>query len=209
VLPFVALGVLVAAFLVFRTGMRVVGGMLGVLGLVIGAVVLVITLFGHTYRLPNAGMEPALSKGDRVLSLHVGTPGIGAIVTFRPPSGGPDGHCGAVAGAHRLCAKPTTGEARVTFVARIVAVGGDRVAMPAGRLVRNGRRVAEPYAQRCTQRAACRFSGTVTVPRADVFVLRDNRDEGVDSRTFGPVPRSSLTGRVVLRYWPLSGVGTP
>jgi nickel-type superoxide dismutase maturation protease len=35
----------------------------------------------------------------------------------------------------------------------------------------------------------------------------DNPDESTDSRQFGPVPASSVKGRVRWRYWPLGRVG--
>ena len=36
----------------------------------------------------------------------------------------------------------------------------------------------------------------------------DNPDESTDSRQFGPVPASSVKGRVWWRYWPWGRVGT-
>jgi signal peptidase I len=40
------------------------------------------------------------------------------------------------------------------------------------------------------------------------FLLGDNRGASCDSRVWGTVPRSSLVGRVVATYWPLSRLGT-
>jgi signal peptidase I len=40
-----------------------------------------------------------------------------------------------------------------------------------------------------------------------VWVEGDNAGESADSRSFGPLPRSAVRGRVVWRYWPLSRAG--
>jgi signal peptidase I len=45
------------------------------------------------------------------------------------------------------------------------------------------------------------FGGTV------YFVTGDNPSESLDSRAFGPVPRSRMRGRVVYRYWPPGRAG--
>jgi signal peptidase I len=40
-----------------------------------------------------------------------------------------------------------------------------------------------------------------------VVVHGDNADASTDSRTFGPVPRSSILGRAVYRYAPAGRAG--
>lgn len=39
------------------------------------------------------------------------------------------------------------------------------------------------------------------------FVMGDNRVVSRDSRSFGPVPKDSIYGITILRYWPLSRFG--
>jgi signal peptidase I len=92
---------------------------------------------------------------------------------------------------------PGTGE---LLVKRVAAVAGDVVGLDAGVLVVNGHQVREGYVD--YQRMVGVYYGPVRVPAGDVFVLGDNRPDSVDSRTFGPVPVSRITGRVLLRIWP-------
>lgn len=44
-------------------------------------------------------------------------------------------------------------------------------------------------------------------PEGGVVLLGDNRAGSTDSRSFGPVSRGELTGRVLWRYWPLARFG--
>lgn len=49
-------------------------------------------------------------------------------------------------------------------------------------------------------------SGAWTLGPDEFLVLGDNRSRSTDARSFGPVPRSAIAGRVVLRSWPNPGL---
>lgn len=86
----------------------------------------------------------------------------------------------------------------IVFLKRVVAVGGDTVAMRDGRLYVNGAPVVESYAPRAEREpnvAPRRLSP------GELFVLGDNRDLSDDSRDFGPVPVSAVIGRPVAVVW--------
>jgi signal peptidase I len=49
----------------------------------------------------------------------------------------------------------------------------------------------------------------ITLKDEECFVLSDDRSNTNDSRTWGPIPASSVTGRALIRYWPLNRIGLP
>jgi signal peptidase I len=74
-------------------------------------------------------------------------------------------------------------------------------------------RYAIPYCQQEAQNARASnhnngtgmplYQATITVPKDHVWVEGDNPLCSIDSRHYGPLPISSLRGRVVVRLWPI------
>ncbi|SDQ71812.1 signal peptidase I [Quadrisphaera sp. DSM 44207] len=87
-------------------------------------------------------------------------------------------------------------------VKRVAGTSGDVVAIEGGVLVVDGERVREPYVD--PESVDALYYGPVTVPPGSLLVLGDARGESIDSRDHGPVPASSVTGRVALGLWPPS-----
>ena len=48
--------------------------------------------------------------------------------------------------------------------------------------------------------------GPIEVPAGHYFVMGDNRDDSLDSREWGFVPRENIVGRALLVYWSIDGV---
>jgi len=49
--------------------------------------------------------------------------------------------------------------------------------------------------------------GPIEVPAGQYFMMGDNRDDSLDSREWGFVPRPNIVGRALLVYWSFDGVG--
>jgi signal peptidase I len=52
-------------------------------------------------------------------------------------------------------------------------------------------------------------SGEIRLADDQYFVLGDNRTESSDSRSWGPLTRDRIVGKVIYRYWPPRALGTP
>jgi len=83
------------------------------------------------------------------------------------------------------------------LVKRIIGLPGDRVACcnTQGWVTLNGKPLDETYISRSGPPSARRFS--VTLGRNQIWVMGDDRAVSLDSREWGPLPVSDITGRVV------------
>lgn len=112
-----------------------------------------------------------------------------------------------------------------TFVKRVIGLPGDRIRMVDKQVIRNGRALIEPYTQHVdpsidryrddfperpdvftTPRGQDMFehhvaNGEVTVPPDTLFMMGDNRDNSLDSRYWGFVPRNYVVGKPLFIYW--------
>ena len=155
------------------------------LGLVaaVGALLAVRLLVLVPFHIPSASMQPTLRRGDHVLVDRLRAPHRGDLAVFREP------------------------RSDEIVLKRIVAVGGDTVAIEDGALYVDGRRRHERYAD--PRAIDSVYFGPVRVRAGTVFALGDNRADSLDSREFGAVPRSRIVGRVVARIWPPARWGLP
>jgi signal peptidase I len=164
------------------------------------------------YRIPSESMVPALAVGQRVLVNRLetrlgGDPEIGDVTVFHPPVGSDTNECGAPQEAGEACSRPMGAQADVNFIKRVVAGPGDRLRIVDGRVILNGRRQTEPFAERCGGGEGCSFPNEITVPPGHYFMMGDNRGASDDSRFWGPVPREWIIGSAFATYWPPDRIG--
>lgn len=167
-----------------------------VFAVALGVVVLVRTYVVEPYVVPTGSMESTIQVGDQLLAQKVTTllgadPVPGDIVVFENPEAG-SGH--------------------EVLIKRVVATAGQTVDFTDGRLVVDGEPMDEPYAQGSSQPLPVQADGVnvaypLTVPEGCVWVMGDNRENSADSRYFGAVPRDSVIGVALVRYWPLTRLG--
>jgi signal peptidase I len=178
----------------------------------------IITFVVQAFRIPSGSMEDTLLVGDYLLvdKTRFGPAGPwqallpyrairrGDIIVFRYPAD-PSQH----------------------FIKRVIGLPGDRLRLWHGRVFINGLALVEPYAvfkERFPDEFRDNFpggdwhdedvipawaaqmrtavkDGELTVPGDRYFVLGDNRDQSLDSRYWGFVPRQNITGRPWLIYF--------
>jgi signal peptidase I len=185
-------------------------------------VTIILLLFGTTtlvqaFVIPTGSMEDTLLVGDHLLVdklayapggsvtaslLPYNTVHRGDIIVFRYPI-----------------------DIKQTFVKRVMGVAGDRIRLENKKVFLNGHLLNEPYVVHKLDyidsyrdnfpadpntplfdpaRAMLEHNvknGEVTVPQGYFFAMGDNRDQSLDSRYWGFVPRENIIGKPLIIYW--------
>ncbi len=90
------------------------------------------------------------------------------------------------------------------LIKRIVGLPGEKVEIRNGRVFINGVRLEEPYVKDFC-RGFC--DGVWFLGDDQYFILGDNRNNSMDSHSFGPINRSLIVGEAWVRYWPPQRAG--
>lgn len=98
------------------------------------------------------------------------------------------------------------GEPNQRFVKRIIGLPGETVAVSGGKVYVNNQPLAEKYLPSGLQSLP---DLTRTLVSNEYFVMGDNRPVSSDSRSWGPVPKSFLIGKVATRLLSLPTSGKP
>lgn len=174
------------------------------LALTIALLVVARASFANHYQVPSGSMMPTLLPGDRVVVdmsayglrvpftaielLDRGRPAPGEVVVFKSPADG------------------------TRLIKRVVAVGGQTVALVDGRLLVDGQPLAadpgaplERLGERVFRLDLAHGGGPdivpSLVPEGMVLVLGDHRGASADGRWFGLVPEQAFYGRALGVYW--------
>ena len=181
--------------------------------------IFVITFIAQAFQIPSESMENTLLIGDYLLvdKVHYGEGGpLHWLMPYR------EIHRGDII-VFRYPVQPT-----LHFVKRVVGVPGDRIHLFHGTVFVNGKALDD---SRFVLHKSERFDsyrddfpsgnyispevnsswwiemhkvvheGDIVVPPRSYFVLGDNRDDSLDSRYWGFVPRENIIGRPFLIYW--------
>jgi signal peptidase I len=193
---------------------------------------LIKTFLVQAFYIPSASMENTLQGGvapngvsvataahpfDRVLVnklvYRFRSPHRGEIVVFRQPPGWPNENAFTTSSnpvarfVHNVGSAigiaPSGGS---DFIKRVIGVAGDHVVCCNAKhqITVNGKALDEPYIDLEGASPADAYRPfNITVPKGDLWVMGDHRNDSDDSRVNGPVPTSYVVGRAFLVIWPI------
>ena len=170
------------------------------LAIVLAAVTAARSSLADHYYVPSGSMENSLIPGDRVFVdktaygfripltkidlFGARTPERGEIAVFDSPRDG------------------------TRLIKRIVAIGGDVVAIVDGHLSINGKPLGDEHLEHFGAREALLNLDDgggpdlhTTIPAGMVLAIGDHRGNSLDGRFFGPIPETELFGRAVGVYY--------
>jgi signal peptidase I len=140
-----------------------------------------------SFKITSGSMEPAVRMRDHLFAdmtyYRSAKPSRGDLVVFTPP-------------------KET-----YVLVKRIIGLPRERVEIRDKVVYIDGRRLEDSWGHYSKEQPEPGVPSSrdnlaaVAIPDNQVFLIGDNRDLSYDSRFFGPVPVSSLQGRLLYVYW--------
>jgi signal peptidase I len=140
----------------------------------------------RSFAVPSTSMEPTILVGDRIVvdtrAYRLSLPQYRDVI---------------------VCYRDQT-----FFIKRVIGMGGDTIEGKQDNVIVNGNLINESYVQHARARSQVEWNdrihsfGPVAVPAGTYFVMGDNRDVSLDSRsdTFGFIDRSSIIGKVLYVY---------
>lgn len=166
---------------------------------VLQVIVFAISIFLFIYLLV---MQPHKIKGDSMepnfhnaeylltdkLSYRFGEPKRGDVVVFQAPP-----------------------ELKEEYIKRVIGLPGDEVSIIDGKIYINNSELKEGYIPDDFYTYPAKFIAEgqpIKIPDGNYFVMGDNREHSYDSRNFGLISKSTITGRAWVVYWPPQQAGS-
>jgi signal peptidase I len=186
-------------------------------------VTILILLFGTTtlvqaFVVPTSSMESTIMTGDHILVDKLAYAPGGAIASHFLP------YTPVKRGDIIVFKWPP--DPRQPYVKRLIGMPGDHIRMVNKDVYLNGRKLIEPYTQHIDPRfesyrdnfpsveptgpvmprgremlANNLNNGELVVPPDSYFAMGDNRDNSLDSRYWGFVPRDNIIGKPFIVWW--------
>lgn len=145
------------------------------------------TFLFQPFLVQGASMEPNYHQGDYLivdqLSYRFREPKRGEVIVFYSPI-----------------------PPKRRFIKRIVGLPGETVSLQDGNLYvkENGKKKLLNESSYLNQEVEGNFK--VSIPKDEYFMMGDNRDASLDSRSWGTLPEEKIIGRVLIHLSPFSAL---
>ena len=90
------------------------------------------------------------------------------------------------------------------MIKRIVGLPGETVEYQNNDVLINGKAYKETFTNSETEDFTIQDLGYDVIPEDMYLVLGDNRENSLDSRTFGLVSKNQIVGKALIKIWPIS-----
>ena len=97
---------------------------------------------------------------------------------------------------------------KTSYIKRVIGLPGDHIEIKEGHVYINGEILKEEYLPRGLETEKAGVFYDLIVPEETVFLMGDNRNKSMDSRSFGCVPISKIESKVGFRFWPIELFGS-
>ena len=160
----------------------------------------------QNFRVEGASMLPTLESGEFVLvdKISYSEVHLGPLTALIPGRDNGDYFFSGPARGDLVVFQPPDDRFR-DYVKRVIGLPGDTIEVRDGSVVVNGRLLEETT---YTQAAPPYQWDPVLIPQDHYFVMGDNRQNSVDSLSFGPIHKSLILGRVIFRWFPIEKIGS-
>ena len=165
---------------------------LGVIALLVAFVQI---FWAEPVMVPTASMEKTVLVGDHYLLFKLPYGPRLPFTSLHLPRWGRVKHADIVAFISPI-------DPQEVLVKRVVALGGDSIEIRNTAVYVNNEKLNEPYA--VFTQSAFRSGDNMprqSVPRGELFMLGDNRNNSQDSRFWGPVLEANVIGKPLWIFW--------
>lgn len=92
------------------------------------------------------------------------------------------------------------------LIKRVIGLPNEKVKIKDGILYINDQEVEESYLKEYSN-TKIKNKDFGTIPQDQYLVLGDNRDDSLDSRSFGFIDKKSISGKVLFKFFPFNRIG--
>jgi signal peptidase I len=157
----------------------------------VGIFFFIYLLIMRPHKISGQSMMPNFPDSEYLLTekvtYYLRNPERGDVIVFTPPISNTD-----------------------EFIKRVIGLPGETVMVQNDHVYINDKLLQEPYLKNTVMTTGGTFltdGQEFKVPDGEYFVMGDNRPNSSDSRYWGPITKSVISGRAWIIYWPISNAG--